>query len=144
MVQDVLTVLDSLIPKEAEVQTKEGQWYLMRILPYRTVENVIEGAVLTFVDITERKQLERQQRLAIVVRDSSDAITVQDFEGAILAWNPMLHVIAAYQSVIVHRVSPDFSIRLSGMTRLSASPSNAASVTMRVHQRPSVQPSRRR
>ena len=95
LVQDAQTVLDTLIPKEAEVQTSEGLWYLMRILPYRTVENVIEGAVLTFVDISEIKQMQsilRQtdtsQRLAAVVRDSNDAVTMQDFEGKILAWNP--------------------------------------------------------
>ena len=54
---DVKTVLDTLIPKEIEVQTTEGKWYLMRILPYRTTNNVIEGAVITFVEITELKQM---------------------------------------------------------------------------------------
>jgi two-component system CheB/CheR fusion protein len=40
------------------VQTTDGAWYLMRIRPYRTLENVIEGAVVTFVDITGRKKAE--------------------------------------------------------------------------------------
>jgi two-component system, chemotaxis family, CheB/CheR fusion protein len=48
-------VLNSLVPKESEVQTKAGVWYNMRIQPYRTVDNVIEGAVLTFVDIGPTK-----------------------------------------------------------------------------------------
>lgn len=52
---DVKDVLESLIPKEREVQTFEGKWYNMIIQPYRTVENVIEGTVMTFVDITEAK-----------------------------------------------------------------------------------------
>jgi two-component system CheB/CheR fusion protein len=60
--QDVRGVLDSLIPREAEVQTRENHWYLMRILPYRTVENVIEGAVLTFVDIRAQKRAEEELR----------------------------------------------------------------------------------
>lgn len=60
--QDVKSVLDSLIPRETEVQTRDGHWYLMRILPYRTVENVIEGAVLTFVDIAAQKRAEEQFR----------------------------------------------------------------------------------
>jgi two-component system, chemotaxis family, CheB/CheR fusion protein len=51
-------VLTSLGTKEAEVRTKSGTWYLMRIRPYRTMSNVIEGAVLTFVDISERKKAE--------------------------------------------------------------------------------------
>ncbi len=56
LVEDVQTVLDSLIPIEVEVQTKVGDWYTMRILPYRTLENVIEGAVITFVDISGAKK----------------------------------------------------------------------------------------
>ena len=61
-VEDLRAVLDTLQPKEAEVQTKSGAWYLMRIRPYRTIENVIEGAVVTFVDISERKRAELQLR----------------------------------------------------------------------------------
>ena len=58
LVEDMKTVLDSLVPREVEVQTRAGEWYLMRIRPYRTLENVIEGAVVMFVDITARKQME--------------------------------------------------------------------------------------
>ncbi|MGA2975006.1 MAG: CheR family methyltransferase [Spirochaetia bacterium] len=95
LVADVQSVLGSLEPKEIEVQTKAGAWYLLRIRPYRTLENVIEGAVITFTEITEtRKAQERMResetlrRLAVVVRDANDAVTVQDLEGRILAWNP--------------------------------------------------------
>ena len=56
MVADIQAVLDTLIPKEAEVQTTAGKHYMMRIQPYRTIDNVIEGAVISFVDITEMKQ----------------------------------------------------------------------------------------
>jgi len=95
MVVDVRSVLDTLIPKSMEVQTYEGIWYMMKILPYRTIDNVIEGAVITFLDITESVQTRESlrisnelSRLAVVVRDSNDAITVQDLSGQILAWNP--------------------------------------------------------
>lgn len=53
---DTQTVLDTLTPKELEVQTRAGAWYVMRILPYRTLDNVIEGAVITFVDISTAKR----------------------------------------------------------------------------------------
>ena len=56
-------------------------------MPYRTVDNIIDGIVLTFVDITEMKNTEELQRLAAVVKDSNDAVTVQDLDGKILAWN---------------------------------------------------------
>ena len=57
LLADTQTVLDTLVPKEVEVHSQAGRWYTMRILPYRTLENVIEGAVITFTDITEYKQI---------------------------------------------------------------------------------------
>jgi two-component system CheB/CheR fusion protein len=62
MVADVQAVLDTLIPKELEVQTTAGMWYTMRILPYRTMDNVIEGVVITFTDITEGKKTQEALR----------------------------------------------------------------------------------
>jgi two-component system CheB/CheR fusion protein len=95
LVADVRAVLDTLTTKEVEVQTQKGAWFLLRIRPYRTLENVIAGAVINFAEITEVKKVqaalqecEAMQRLAVVVRDSHDAIAVQDLDGRILAWNP--------------------------------------------------------
>ncbi len=95
LVHDVKRVLDTLVAQETEVQTIDGKNYTMRIQPYRTKENVIEGAVISFVDITDivktRNALLKANdllRLAVVVRDAQDAITVQDLEGEIIAWNP--------------------------------------------------------
>ena len=94
---DIQGTLDTLVPKEIELQTIDGKWYMMRIQPYRTLDNIIEGAVITFVDITQiiemRQTLSQANRelshMAIVVRDANDAITVQDLDGNILSWNPM-------------------------------------------------------
>ena len=73
LVADVKEVLDTLIPKAVDVQTDEGRWFKMRILPYRTLENVIEGAVITYVDINEHETLrlneERYRLAAKAVRD---------------------------------------------------------------------------
>ena len=60
LLQEVQSVLDTLVPVETEVQTKAGAWFILAIRPYRTVENVIEGAVITFVDVTERKLTEQK------------------------------------------------------------------------------------
>lgn len=60
LVPDVQSVLDTLIAVEREVQTKDGAWYLMHIRPYRTLDNIIDGVVLTFVDITASKHLEEK------------------------------------------------------------------------------------
>ena len=95
LIEDLRGVLDSLIPKDLEVEGKGGLWYSMRIRPYRTLENVIEGAVVTFFDVTEARRARDAQRegetfrrLAVVVRDSEDAITVHGPDGRISAWNP--------------------------------------------------------
>lgn len=87
--EDINAVLDTLVPKVTEVQTKDEMWYSLRILPYRTVDNIIEGTVITLIDITEQKQTEvAMERLATIVRDSTDAITMIDLNGQILTWNP--------------------------------------------------------
>ena len=96
LVADLQSVLNTLVSKTVEVLTQDGRWYTMRIQPYRTLDNVIEGAVITFTDIMELKQAEAALRkstnellrMAVVVRDASDAITVQDLAGHTLAWNP--------------------------------------------------------
>jgi two-component system CheB/CheR fusion protein len=95
LAEDAQAVLDTLVPREVEVQSKDGAWYLMRIHPYRTLDNVIEGAVISFITITEivqardaLQQANQIMRMAVVVRDSHDAITVHNLEGRILAWNP--------------------------------------------------------
>lgn len=57
---DARRVLDNGDSIEQEVRQGEDTWYLMRLRPYRTAETDIEGVVVTFVDITERRQLERE------------------------------------------------------------------------------------
>ncbi|MBI5558824.1 MAG: PAS domain-containing protein [Deltaproteobacteria bacterium] len=86
--EDAKSVLNSLAPMEIEVQTKSGAWFLMCIRPYRTQENVAEGVVINFVEISKMVAAQESlRRLAVVVNDSHDAVTLQDLQGRILAWN---------------------------------------------------------
>ncbi len=85
---DIQNVLNTLIPKEIKLYTTMGKWFMMRIMPYRTLNNVIEGAVITFVDITEIVDAQELRHFAVVIHDAYDAITVQDMNGKIVAWNP--------------------------------------------------------
>src|SRR6056297_3072092 len=59
---DARRVLRDLTPVEAEVASKDGRWLMMRLRPYRTVEDRIEGVVVSFVDITARRNAEEQLR----------------------------------------------------------------------------------
>lgn len=86
---DITSVLDTLASKEINVQTQEGTWYIMHIMPYRTLSNAVEGAVITFMDISEIRNAQKDLlRLAVVVRDANDAVLLQDMAGHILTWNP--------------------------------------------------------
>ncbi len=92
LVPDVQSVLDTLAPIEAELQTITGAWFTMRIRPYRTLSNIIEGAVITFVDINERKRtemalFESEQRYHSLVSALSEGIVAHGRDGAITMWN---------------------------------------------------------
>jgi two-component system CheB/CheR fusion protein len=88
LVADVKSVLDTLTPKEIDVQTVEGRWYKMRILPYRTLDNVIEGAVITYVDINEHETLRlNEERYRLAAKAARDVIWDWDIIKGEQRWN---------------------------------------------------------
>ena len=82
-------VLDSLRPCEREVRGKDRQWFLMRIVPYRTLDNVIDGVVLTFTDITESKRVarERAEFAENIVQTVREPLLVLDHELRVVTAN---------------------------------------------------------
>ncbi|KTD16256.1 CheR family methyltransferase [Legionella jordanis] len=58
LIDDARSVLQSLEPKTSEVLDKHGHWYVVRIIPYRTVTNIIDGVVITFLNIHDQKKAE--------------------------------------------------------------------------------------
>ena len=80
-------VIDTLQRQKMEVRDKKGRWYEMRVLPYRTTDNVIDGVTIAFFDITALQQVHRLQRVTVAFDNSSDAAMIQDFAGTILSWN---------------------------------------------------------
>jgi two-component system, chemotaxis family, CheB/CheR fusion protein len=95
LVKDARTVLADLTPIRREVSSRNGRWYDMRLRPYRTVDDKIDGVVITFVDISERHQVEQalrqsEQQLGQekrLVDLSRDPIFVWEFDGGIIDWN---------------------------------------------------------
>ncbi len=87
-------VLETLVPYEREVRTTEGAWYLARIQPYRTVDNVIDGVVLTFVDITEIKRVEEALQVA---RDLAEGI-VDTVREPLIVLDGALQIVSASRS----------------------------------------------
>jgi two-component system CheB/CheR fusion protein len=90
---DAAMAFQALRTIEREVGSQDGRWYIARILPYRTAEDRIEGAVMTFIDITRRRAAEEaarssEERMRLVADSAVDyAIITTDLEGIITSWS---------------------------------------------------------
>jgi two-component system CheB/CheR fusion protein len=101
LVEDLQTVLETLTPHDAEVQVKGGAWYLMRMRPYRTTEQMIEGAVLTLVDISERRRADEslrrgEARMAALINQAYAGVAVTGLDGRFQFANDRLCEILGY------------------------------------------------
>jgi two-component system CheB/CheR fusion protein len=65
LVKDAQTVLSHLSPIKREVRSRTDRWFDVRLRPYRTVDDKIDGVVITFVDITDRKAWETRQDMLL-------------------------------------------------------------------------------
>ena len=88
LLADARAVLEKLSPMDNQVWTDAGLCYLRRILPYRTLDNQIEGVVVTFIDITPLVIADMElKHAAELLKESNVAIVVKDLDGRITAWN---------------------------------------------------------
>jgi two-component system, chemotaxis family, CheB/CheR fusion protein len=88
-VAQILTdVIDSVAVREMEVRDSRGHWFQLRVRPYKTFENQIDGAVIMLIDIDALKRTQEAfARQAELLEHTSDAIFVHDSEGVIQYWN---------------------------------------------------------
>jgi two-component system CheB/CheR fusion protein len=90
---DAAMAFQALRTIEREVGSQDSRWYIARILPYRTADDRIEGAVMTFIDITRRRAAEQaarssEERMRLVADSAVDyAIITTDLEGIITSWS---------------------------------------------------------
>ncbi len=92
--QQILDVIRTLNLKAQEIQDRDGRWYDLRIRPYRTIDNKIDGAVLVLVDIDD---LKRSNAQLMAARDYAEAI-VETVREPLLVLNQDLRVITANHS----------------------------------------------
>ncbi|MFZ5645377.1 MAG: chemotaxis protein CheB [Bacillota bacterium] len=108
--QAVLEVIDSLISKEQEVQDRYGCWYSVQIRPYRTMENKIDGVVITYADIdTIKKSLALSQE----AREYAEAI-VETVREPLLILSADFHIKSANKAFYrAFMVSPEETVNKS-------------------------------
>jgi two-component system, chemotaxis family, CheB/CheR fusion protein len=104
LASDVQEVLRTLARSEKEVATADGHWYMARVMPYRTLDEVIDGVVITFSDVTKAKQLEgrlrsSRERFAKLLRDFPPGIALLDEHGEVVPRDRVLARIAESQEV---------------------------------------------
>lgn len=88
----ILGVIEDMAPREVEVKDKEGRWYSVRIRPYRTIDNRIDGAVIALIDIDSSKRgKEELQRISdynqAIIETVREALVVMDKDLRILSAN---------------------------------------------------------
>jgi two-component system CheB/CheR fusion protein len=100
-IEDAREVLRTLVYKEIELQTKEDLWFQMRILPYRTISNLIDGVVITFLDINNLKiaygKIHKLNQEVQLAREYSNNI-VDTVRDSLLILDKNLKVLSANRS----------------------------------------------
>ena len=88
LAQILTEVIDSVTVREMDVRDSSGHWFQLRVRPYKTFENQIDGAVVMLIDIDALKRIqEATARQAELLEHTSDAIFVHDSDGVIQYWN---------------------------------------------------------
>lgn len=93
LVDDAIEVLKTLVFIKKQIPTKDQRWYSIRIMPYRTFEDRIDGLVITFFNITDLKQMEaklheNEQMHRLILNSSSDVIIKLSSDWKIAEFNP--------------------------------------------------------
>ena len=112
--KDAIEAFEALHLVEREITNREGDhWYLARFLPYRTLDDRIQGAVLTFIDITDRRRAEEQVRAGeahmkqLAQSTKGYAIITLNCDGNITTWNRGAQYIFGYseEEVLGHNIN---------------------------------------
>jgi two-component system CheB/CheR fusion protein len=98
----ITEVIDQVVQKEVEVQDRDGRWYSMRMRPYRTSDNRIDGILMIYIDIhaakTTQDALREQSSFSAAVMESSGALVlVTDMEGRVAAFNRACQIVSGYR-----------------------------------------------
>jgi len=144
LADDTREVLRTLVFSEKQIASKDGRWYIVRIMPYRTVDNRIDGVVITFVNISAAKELESRLRESELTFSHAfqNALTGMAFVAVDNTWievNPTLCQVFGYSEVELRSLQPDNvifeedrGIWQSMVKKLQADPAAKSNFSLRV------------
>jgi two-component system, chemotaxis family, CheB/CheR fusion protein len=138
LIEDCERVLATLIPMEKEVQNTSGRWHLVRLMPYRTAENVIEGVVMTTVNIDRTKQAEESLRKSL-----ADTRERENVLSAMIDHIPIGIIIADAPDMTIRAVSR-FGLHLMGRrdSAIIGVPADQHSLYFQIYQADGLTPAR--
>ncbi len=124
LLPDARAVLVKHLPIEREIETPDGAWFMRRILPYRTQAGGVEGVVITFVDMTERKRTRDALEAAKKLAESADLAKSRFLAAASHDLRQPMQTLALLQGLLErsvegekeHKLVTRIGETLSGMT----------------------------
>ena len=92
LVDDILNVIEKVVYKEKEVNNNKGHWYKVRIMPYKTSKNIIDGATITFLDVSNMKNIQDKLQNALnyaenIIYTAHEPLLILDNELVIISAN---------------------------------------------------------
>ncbi|MCB8984433.1 MAG: PAS domain S-box protein [Ardenticatenaceae bacterium] len=101
LTEDAARVLRRLVPIEREIRDADGRWLLTRLRPYRTIDDRIDGVVITFVDVTQLKEAEQtirrsEERLQKIIQNTATCVIFIHPSGRVMDANDTFYRLTGY------------------------------------------------
>ena len=97
LISDAENVLNNLVEVEKEILARDGKWFLVRVRPYKIGDNIVDGVVMTFTNISEQKKVQEDlAKLATVADNSPNSVIITDAGGTIEYVNRYFTDISGY------------------------------------------------
>ena len=107
LLPDARAVLAKHMPIERQIEARSGAWYMRRILPYRTQGGGVEGVVITFADVTDRKDASDALEAAKRKAETADAAKSRFLAAASHDLRQPLQTLALLQGLLARAVESD-------------------------------------